>query len=54
MKRAILGALLGAGLAACGVGVFNRPTELLAQHPAAYSSTGSGRRLDRLARRGGG
>ena len=28
MKRAILGSLLGAGLVALGVGVFDQPTEL--------------------------
>ncbi len=45
MKRAILGTLLGAGLAALGVGVFDRPAELLAQHTAAYSPTGPGGEL---------
>jgi hypothetical protein len=42
MKRAILGALLGAGLVAAAVGLCGQRNEILAQHVAPYPATVTG------------
>jgi hypothetical protein len=44
MKRAILGALLGAGLVVA-VGLCGQRGEVFAQHPATYQPTGAGGEL---------
>ena len=42
MRRAILGTLVGAGLVALAVGLFNPRGEVLAQRPVTYPPTNGG------------
>ena len=45
MKRAILGALLGAGLVAVAVGLGGQRSEVFGQHAATYQPAGAGGEL---------